>query len=147
MQAHLPIVPVYFHRSRTSVTSPKYRRSRSLELRIPFDVSPGRCTDWLRDQKSVEEERRFRSSNFARLFEELLDSFIPLQGKESLDKSLDDQESSKDSCHRKSATVAMEQRFDAQQPADYAPVQESALVIVQVEEESLVEEMKQSGGA
>ncbi|CAK9859118.1 unnamed protein product [Sphagnum jensenii] len=66
MQAHLPIVPVYFHRSRTSVTSPKYRRSPSLEPRIPFDVSPGRCSDRLRDQKSVEEERRSRSSNFAR---------------------------------------------------------------------------------
>ncbi len=39
----------------------------------------------------------------------------------------------------------LEFRFDAQQTADYAPVQESALVIVQVEEESLVEEMKQSG--
>ncbi|CAK9859119.1 unnamed protein product [Sphagnum jensenii] len=81
------------------------------------------------------------------LFQELLDSFLPLQEKESLDKSLDNQESSKDSCHRKSATAAMEQRFDAQQTADYAPVQEWALVIVQVEEESLVEEVKQSGGA
>jgi hypothetical protein len=48
---------------------------------------------------------------WVRLFQELLDSFIPLQGKESLDKSLDDQESSKDSCHRKSATAAMEQRY------------------------------------
>ncbi|CAM6018520.1 unnamed protein product [Sphagnum balticum] len=138
MQAHLPIVTVHFHLSRTSVTSPKYRRSPSLETRIPFDVSPGRCTDWLRDQKSIEEERRSRSSNFAR-------SDVFLREKESLDKSLDDQESLEDSCHRKSATAAMEQRFDAQQTADYAPVQESALVIVQVEEESLVEEMKQSG--
>jgi hypothetical protein len=33
----------------------------------------------------------------------------------------------------------LEFRFDAQQTADYAPVQESALVIVQVEEEILVE--------
>jgi hypothetical protein len=38
------------------------------------------------------------------LFQELLDSFIPLQEKESLDKSLDDQD-------RKSATAAMEQRY------------------------------------
>jgi hypothetical protein len=45
------------------------------------------------------------------LFQELLDSFIPLQEKETLDKSLDDQESSKDSCHRKSATAAMQQRY------------------------------------